>query len=315
LRLLRRLLALFRNNRNSWNAIHPLTVDITMVGERPFLGQEAVARGDVSAWDLRTRYRRVYHNVYVEKEAQLTAADRARAAWLWCGGEATLIGRSAAAVHGTKWIHANLAAELCRPDRRHPAGIKISTFALQSDDICWVDAMRLTTPERTAFDIGRLHLPDKSVPVLDALVAATNIKVADIKSLAADRLGVRGARRLRTALELVDGGAESPQESRLRLILMRGGLPRPQTQICFSDVYGNVLIRVDMGWPEWKVAVEYDGEQHWTDARQRAWDIERLVIAEAEGWAVVRVSSDMMSRPNIMVERVAQKLRDAGWPG
>jgi hypothetical protein len=71
-------------------------------------------------------------------------------------------------------------------------------------------------------------------------------------------------------LELVDGGAESPQESRLRLMLVRGGLPMPQTQIVFSDDLGNARIRVDMGWPEWKVGVEYDGEQHWTDARQRS---------------------------------------------
>ncbi len=284
-------------------------------GARPFLGQEAIARGELSAWELRTHYRSVYRNVYVPNSAVLTAADRARAAWLWCGGEATLIGRSAAAIYGTKWIDAGLAAELCRLDRRHPPGIKVRTYALSADDVRWVDDMRLTTPERTAFDIGRLHLPEKSVPILDAFVRATNIKVADVVALADDRSGVKGRRRLRAALDLTDAGAESPQESRLRLILVRGRLPVPQTQICFTDDCGNVRIRVDMGWPEWKVAVEYDGEQHWTDARQRAWDIERLDIAESEGWAVVRVSAAMMSRPNAVVERVATKLRQAGWPG
>ena len=70
-----------------------------------------------------------------------------------------------------------------------------------------------------------------------------------------------------------------------------------------------------MGWPEWKVAVEYEGEQHWTDARQRSWDIERLVILESEGWVVVRVSAEMLSRPAVLVERVKMKLREAGWPG
>ena len=89
-------------------------------GARPFLGQEAVARGEVTAWELRMNHRRVYRNVYIPKAAVLTAAGRARAAWLWSGGDATLTGLSAAAIHGTKWIDANLAAELCRPDRRHP---------------------------------------------------------------------------------------------------------------------------------------------------------------------------------------------------
>ena len=53
-------------------------------------------------------------------------------------------------------------------------------------------------------------------------------------------------------------------------MLVRGGLPMPQTQICLSDDFGNVRIRIDMGWPEWKIGVEYDGEQHWTGARQRS---------------------------------------------
>ena len=282
-------------------------------GARPFLGQEAVARGELSAWELRTQFSSVYRNVYVAKGAALTAADRARAAWLWCGGEATLIGRSAAAMYGTNWIDGNLAAEICRLDRRHPPGIKVRTYALSADDVCWVDDIRLTTPQRTAFDVGRLYMFDKSVPVLDALVRATDIKVADVVALADDRPGVKGRRRLRAVLELVDGGAESPQESRLRLMLVRGGLPMPQTQIVFSDDLGNARIRVDIGWPEWKVGVEYDGEQHWTDARQRSWDIERLVIAESEGWIIVRVSAEMMSRPSVVVERVATKLRQAGW--
>lgn len=282
---------------------------------RPFLGQEAVARGEISAWELRTRYRSVYRNVYIPRSAELTAADRARAAWLWCGGEATLMGLSAAAVLGTKWIDGSLAAELCRRDRRHPPRIKVCTFALPPEDVCWIDDMRLTTPERTAFDIGRRLLPDRSIPVLDALVRATNIKVGDVVKLADRRPGVHGRGRLRSALALVDPGAESPQESRLRLLLVRGGLPPPQTQICFIDESGAVRIRVDMGWADWKVAVEYDGIQHWDDPKQRSWDIDRLAILESIGWAVVRVSAELMSRPDVIIERVANKLRQAGWRG
>ena len=115
---------------------------------------------------------------------------------------------------------------------------------------------------------------------------------------------------MRAALELVDGGAESPQESRLRLILVGGGLPVPETQIEFRDL----RIRVDMGWREWKVAVEYDGVQHWSDRRQRSWDIERIELLEAAGWVVIRVSAEMMSRPHVIVDHVRAKLRAAGCP-
>ena len=36
-----------------------------------------------------------------------------------------------------------------------------------------------------------------------------------------------------------------------------------------------------MGWPEWKVGVEYDGEQHWTDPNRHAEDIERLATEDS----------------------------------
>jgi very-short-patch-repair endonuclease len=283
--------------------------------ERPFLGQHAVATGLLTAWQLRMRYDRVYRNVYVTDAGALTASGRAAAAWLWCGGDATLVGLSAAALHGTKWIDARSPAELCRPDRRHPPGIVVRTYRLPPDDLCWVEGMRVTTPARTALDIGRIMLVERSVPVLDALLRATALEPADIALLSDQRPGVRGRRRLRSALELVDPGAESPQESRLRMELVLGGLPAPQTQIRFANAEGVVCIRVDMGWPQWRVAVEYDGVQHWDDAKQRAWDLERVAILDAAGWAVIRVSAAMLRHPEAVVERVAMKLRQAGWSG
>jgi hypothetical protein len=49
--------------------------------------------------------------------------------------------------------------------------------------------------------------------------------------------------------------------------------------------------RIDVGWPEWKVGVEYDGEQHWTDSNRHAEDIERLEYLAAQGWIIVRVGA------------------------
>lgn len=281
---------------------------------QPFLGQEAIAHGRMTPWELRMNHRHVYRNVYLPKSARITAVGRAKAAWLWCGGDATLVGISAAALHGTKWIDGHLAAEICRRDRRHPPGIAVHTYALGDDDACWVDGVRVTTPGRTAFDIGRRLLADRSIPLLDALLRATSTTVADVVEFADTRPGVRGRARLLSALALVDPGAESPQETRLRLLFVRAGLPLPQTQLCFT-LESAKRIRFDMGWPEWKVAVEYDGIQHWDDADQREWDIERIAILESLGWAIVRVSAKMLSRPGVIVERVKSKLRQAGWPG
>ncbi|HXD25429.1 MAG TPA: DUF559 domain-containing protein [Propionibacteriaceae bacterium] len=280
----------------------------------PFLGNEAVRRGELSTRDLQMRFTSVYRNVYLPKNVPLTALQRARAAWLWSLDAATLVGFSAAAVLGTKWIDPHLPAELSRADRHCPPGIIGHTYDLHPDECLTAAGMRVTTPVRTAFDLGRTLPLHTAVPCLDALINATDAKVADVRSLADHRPGSRSVRRLRSALKLVDGGAESPQETRVRLLLVRAGLPKPETQIEFCDVYGSVRIRVDMGWREWKVAVEYDGVQHWSDPRQRSWDIDRLAILEAAGWVVIRVSAEMLSRPDVIIGRVGAKLRAAGCP-
>jgi Protein of unknown function (DUF559) len=278
----------------------------------PFLGRQAVRRGEISAWRLQRDYRAVYRNVYLSKHATLTALTRARAAWLWSGGDTTLTGLSAAAILGTRWLDAGEPAELRRANRHAPPGIIVRSYDLDTRETFVHNGIRITTPERTAFDIGRSMSVSRSIPILDALSHATNFKIEDVVSLAVASPGCRGIRRLRSVLKLVDGGAESPQESRVRLLLVAAGLPPPETQIEFTDEFGMARIRVDMGWREWRVAVEYDGVQHWDDRYQRSWDIDRIAMLEAMGWAVVRISAEMLSRPEVIIERVRSKLRAAG---
>jgi Protein of unknown function (DUF559) len=63
-----------------------------------------------------------------------------------------------------------------------------------------------------------------------------------------------------------------------------------------------------MSWPEWHVAVEFDGAQHWTDSAQRTRDIDRWAQLEALGWHIVRVSGDMLRyRPGVVVERPSER--------
>jgi hypothetical protein len=280
----------------------------------PFLGRQAVRRGEISAWRLQRDYRAIYRNVYLSKDATLTALTRARAAWLWSGGDTTMTGLSAAAVLGTKWLDAGEPAELRRVNRHSPPGMVVRSYDLNAREVFVHNGIRITTPERTAFDIGRSMSANRSIPILDALAHATNFKVADVVALAVAKPGIRGIRQLQSVLKLVDGGAESPQESRVRLLLVTAGMPPPETQIEFTDEFGTARIRVDIGWREWRVAVEYDGVQHWSDRYQRSWDIDRIAMLEAMGWAVVRISAEMLSRPDVIIERVRSKLRAAGCP-
>jgi Protein of unknown function (DUF559) len=224
---------------------------------------------------------------------------------------AILAGLSAAAVLGTKWVDDAAPAEIVRADRHTQRGIVAHSYQVAADEVRTIRGMRVTTAARTAFDIGRGLPVAKAVPILDALFNATGAKPADVIAVANRRPGTRGIRRLRAALDLADGGAESPQETRVRLLLIGAGLPRPETQIEFRRLHRR-RIRVDLGWRQWKVAVEYDGIQHWDDPYQRAWDIERIALLEAAGWSVIRVSAAMLSRPQVIVERVRAKLAERG---
>ncbi|ORA85306.1 hypothetical protein BST27_30630, partial [Mycobacterium intermedium] len=272
-----------------------------------FQGSEAVRRGTVTRKQLRRRYIAVFRDAYIARDAELTAAVKARAAWLSTG--ATLAGLSAAAVFGTKWLDDDAPAEIVRANRHSQRGIVTHTYQLATGETQWFRGVRVTTPARTAFDIGCGIPATKSIPILDALLNATGIKPADVAAVADEHPGARGVRQLRAALDLVDGGAESPQETKVRLLLVGAGLPRPETQIEFHNLHPRV-IRVDMGWREWKVAVEYDGIQHWDDPEQRAWDIERIALLEEAGWIVIRVSAAMLRRPHVIVDRVRVRLAE-----
>ena len=280
----------------------------------PFRGTEAVAAGALSVRELYRFYRPVYPGVYAPPDVEPSAIQRAVAAWLWSRRRGVVAGLSASAVLGTKWINGLVAAELVHHNRRAPQMLTVHSDELSLGETTEVDGMTVTTPARTAFDLGRrLNLKD-GVKRIDALMNAAQLKVVEIESVIEGHPGVRGIGKLRKTLSLVDGGAESPYESLTRLMLVGAGLPHPQTQLPVFDELGFVVAYLDMGWPEYRVGVEFDGAQHWTDARQRSRDVERLADLEALGWTIIHVSSDMLRTSAVVVGRVSAALQAAGCP-
>lgn len=275
-----------------------------MADDWPFRGAEAVASGALSERQLTYFYTAVYPGVYVPRWVVLSAIQRAHAAWLWSRGSGVISGLSASALLGARWIEPTHPAELVHSNRRAPDMLTVHTDALSAGETLSVDDMRVTSAARTAFDLGRRLPVTAAVQRMDALMNATGVAVGDIERVMDTHPGVRGLKTLRRALALVDGGAESPYETLTRLILVRAGLPAPPTQVPVIDGHGFVVAYVDMGWRDLRVAVEYDGAQHWTDPRQRRRDIERLADLEALGWIVIRVSSDMLRTPATIVARV-----------
>jgi hypothetical protein len=288
-------------------------VDVRSTAARPFLGSEALAAGTVTRRGLHRDHQQIYRDVYLVNGQSLTAASRAEAAWLWSGRRGVVAGKSAAALLRSKWIDAALPAELIRKSGKGVRGIAIFRDELRAAEVRTVRGISVTTPARTAFDIGRRNTLEDAVIHLDALANATKITSAEVHDLATQHRGARGLTDLRKALQEMDGGAESPQETRTRLVLTGAGLPKPTTQVTVYDEGGYPFARIDMAYEDCRVGIEYDGEQHWTDSKRRAHDIDKSVELTEHGWIIVRVSADMLRyRPWVVVNRVVDALRAAG---
>ncbi|WP_094286210.1 hypothetical protein [Mycobacterium lehmannii] len=281
----------------------------------PFRATEALDAGLLTFRELRQCHTGIYPGVWVPRGAELSAVDRARAAWLWSRRRGVLAGLSASAIHGAKWIESDVPAELVLSNRRPPKQITVHSDTLLPEEIQMAHRMPVTTPERTAFDLGRRLPLDEGVQRIDALMNATDLKPADIDEVAQRHPGVRGLRQLRRTLDLVDGGAESPYESLTRLLLIQAGFPRPETQIRVLDRSGRVVARIDLGWRQYRVGVDFEGAHHWTDPRQRTADAERYWLLPRLGWNDIRLTSGMLhNQPRIFLERVGEALIARGCP-
>lgn len=140
------------------------------------------------------------------------------------------------------------------------------------------------------------------------------VTLDDLRLEVAEAGDVRGL--LSAALREIRSGSESPEESRLRLTLTRAGLPEPVLNMNLLDDSGRFVARLDLAYPEYRVASEYDGRGHAEDD-QFAKDADRWDAIRAQRWQHVRIlSHHLRPDPQTAVDKVAVALFDAGWrPG
>ena len=186
----------------------------------PFIGSEAIAAEALTKTQLATRYRRLFPDVYVERDVDVTAELRAKAGWLWTGRRGVVAGFAAAALHGSKWLDDAYVVELVHYNRRCPPGIQTHRDRIEEDEVERVAGIPVSSPVRTALDFGCWYPTMTAIAAIDALARATGIKAADVELLTRRYAGRRGITRARRAVDLFDAGAQSPKEFWLRLVLI-----------------------------------------------------------------------------------------------
>ena len=275
-----------------------------------FVGSVALRRGLLTEYQLRRWYRPIFRDVYLPRGVRPSLRDRTIGASLRTRGYGVIAGAAASALHGARWVDADVRIEVIGKHLRKQSGLIVRNESLRDDEITEVAGLRVTTVARTAYDLGR-HLPrHKAVARLDALARVGRFRAAEVLAVADRHPGARGLARLRVALPLVDPGAESPRESELRVTLIDAGFPVPTTQIPLYSG-GRVVARLDMGWEEHQLAAEYDGEHHSTDRRTYVHGIRRDEFILSQGWQRLPVVKED-SRARI-IDRVDKALRARGW--
>ncbi|MGY2002114.1 endonuclease domain-containing protein [Blastococcus sp. SYSU DS1024] len=259
---------------------------------RFFRGSAAVRAGWLTRQQLRgPAWRRLFRDVYVDAAVPDSHRLRARAAASVLLPGAVISGASAATVWGVDLAAATDDVELTLPPgahpRRHP-GLVVRRASLAAGDVCRRDGALVTTPSATALRLARALAREEAVVAVDRMIAAGVLGLAEVRARAATV-------RQREVCALADGLAESPQETRLRLVMRRGGLPDPVAQHVVRHA-GEFVARVDFAWPELKVAVEYDGAWHGA-AGQLAKDRRRLNRLQEAGWRVVFVTAADLHDP------------------
>ncbi|GAB4066286.1 hypothetical protein GCM10028777_18490 [Angustibacter speluncae] len=121
---------------------------------------------------------------------------------------------------------------------------------------------------------------------------------------------------LEQAYDLVRDRVDSPQETRLRLVVVRGGIPEPEVNRDAFDDRGGWLAVPDLGWHAQQVALEYLGDVHRTAKGRWRKDVRRREVLEDNGWVVHFATADDLRAPAELLARVAGSLRSRGlsWP-
>ncbi|GAA4855410.1 hypothetical protein GCM10023201_57130 [Actinomycetospora corticicola] len=281
----------------------------------PFRASEAVAAGETTWARLRgPGYVRLAADTWVAVGSEDDVRLRVRTLGTWSGGVGVVAGPLAALAWRADcpWDDAELV--LPSPRRLAPPNTRVRTDRLHADEVTERFGIPVTTPARTAFDLARRAPLVEAVAAVDALAYRCHLTAEHLLEVADRHPGVRGSVQVRRVADLMDPGAMSPPETRLRLLFVLAGLPRPVTQYPVS-LRSGFDIELDLGWPDpppgrRPVGAEYDGPEHRTPRGQgkdhlRDGDLDDL------DWDITRVAQVQLAVPRHaakLVERFRRKL-------
>jgi hypothetical protein len=143
--------------------------------------------------------------------------------------------------------------------QRAHCGLAVRRDRLALGETTRVGDVGCTSPLRTAYDLGRQEDLVEAVVAVDRLANRHRFPPDLLLHIGAHYRGGPGTARLCRTLAHVNPSAGSPMESRRRMIIVRGGLPKPQVQWVVQDVEARTAVWLDLAWPDHRIGVEFEG--------------------------------------------------------
>lgn len=239
--------------------------------------------------------RPVLRDVYVDASVRETIELRAAALAVVAPAHTVVCDQTAAWLHGVDlqrevdpfWLppletyraggHDGLRRDDCVRGKR----------GLDPLDVMEIGAVAVTTPLRTALDLGRLRRRHEAFAAMNALARAAGFGLPELAAELPRFRGMRGVVQLRYLAARVDPRLESPAESRVLIQLIEANLPLPEPQFVIVNAFGVEMFRLDFAYDELMVALEYDGVAFHTGDERERHDQERRARLEAMGWTFV----------------------------
>jgi very-short-patch-repair endonuclease len=275
--------------------------------DRPFRGSAAVRAGLLTRGQLTgPSWRRLFPDIYLHAAAPRDHFTHCEAAALLLPPGAAIAGRSAAYVLSAAVMPqgeppVDVAVPATTSMRSRP-GLRVVRTRLAPGDVMRSAGLPLTAPVRTGFDLARRPGLVDAVVAVDALLHSRLVTPAELAAYAAERRDWTGGPQALRVLPLASPLAESPMETRLRLLLVLAGLPPPRVQHPVGSM------RLDLAYPEARLGVEYEGDHH-RDRRQFSADLARANRLRLLGWTVLRFTADdVLRHPGRTVDQVTKAL-------
>ncbi|MBV1849747.1 endonuclease domain-containing protein [Catellatospora tritici] len=282
-----------------------------------FSAAEVISSGILTKGELRSKaWRPLFRGVYADARATLSHEARCEAAAKWLlPPQAVIAGRSAVAIHGGPAPGDGDPIDVLIPPghRFGPVhGIRVHASEIAGGEVIELPRLTVTSPLRSCWDLAQWYDLVEAVVQVDALLGLGAVKADALSEQADLRVEARGGRRFAAVAGLADGGAASPPESRTRVGLVLAGLPRPVTQHII-DAAGRFVARVDLAWPRYRVAVEYDGVWH-AQSDQFHRDRRRLNELVGQDWIVLHLTARRLHTDFAgFVAEVTHALTTRGW--